>query len=97
MAPDGAVTAERTPLVSLAIPVALALLMSLPVVELNRATSESTEEEGPTTSPVPPPVAERVPADIDRPEPIAISSTAPVEAVVRPNSLAVAMVSPAAV
>jgi hypothetical protein len=41
-----------------------------------------------------PPEADSVPPLIDRPEPTVISSAAPLDAVVRPRSLAVAIVMP---
>jgi hypothetical protein len=44
----------------------------------------------------PPPEADNVPADNDNPVPTVISSAAPVDAVVLPNSLAVAIVRPLA-
>jgi hypothetical protein len=50
-----AVAAEATPLVAFTSPVSVALLMSLPVVPSKRASSEATADEGPTTSPEPPP------------------------------------------
>ena len=51
-------------------PLPVALLISLPVVELNKTSSASTELEGPTTSPVPGALALRVPAEKVRLEPI---------------------------
>ena len=50
-APAHVVTAESTPLVSLAMPVAVARFSSLPVVPSNSATSDATDDDGPTTSP----------------------------------------------
>lgn len=56
--PLGAVTVLRTPLVSLAIPELLARCISLPVVDLKSATSESTlVDVSDETSPTPPVVA----------------------------------------